>query len=572
MHNAFFMYRILFVCFISTLTSYSYSQTAKEKERFQQAIKLYETGKLNAAEKELKSLSKNTSQYSADFSIQVLNNLGNVFADQGKNVAAIEYYSDALFKAKQAKKQLDQGKILKNIGAIHMSMGNFKKAEHYYSEALSIANSLKNEKLIADCYNNLGTVYEQTGELNEAKTAYFTALTSYTKQQSFADIAMVSSNVAIVCKAKEEFDSCLFYNEIALKAAQSLNDQWMEAAIANNIGNLYGEQGNLEKALKYLNQSLKAAQSINALEIEIMSLESISDAYAKAGKHEKALEFLKKMQQQQKQFDDLALKKSIEELEIKYQTKEKDLLAEQLQKEKQNTLLLSIAGILIVIAISGVWLIVKRKRLNEQYFSDLNAVTVESEMNTRMKIASDLHDHIGQKIAVLQMHSSQIEQTPIKEQFKNLINELGSEVRGISHSLVPEAFQFGLSRSLEELKSELEKTNAIRVDLAVQKSAFENFTAANNLLIYRVVQEIVSNVLKHAQATLLSIQIVKEEQFYTITIQDNGKGFETKTIKRSSGIGWKTIDARLQSIKASFKVNSDSKGTTVTIKIPENNE
>lgn len=549
-----------------------FAQQVEDKQALQNAILLYEKGELKAAEKTLRELRNKTKQFQTTFSIQVLNNLGNVYADQGKNQVAIQCYSEALFHAKRANQRLDQGKILKNIGAVHMSLGQLQKAENYYQQALKIALSVQNEKLIADCQNNLGTVYEQTNQLTKAKTAYFTALTSYTKQHAFADIAMVSSNLALVCKAKNEFDSCFYYNEVALKAANQLNDQWMEAAIANNIGNLYGQQGNLTNALKYLNQSLKAAKKINALEIEIMSLESISDAYAKAGKHDKALEFLKKMQQQQKQFDDLALRKSIEELEIKYQTKEKDLLAEQLQKEKQNTLLLSIAGVLIIVAFSGVWIIVKRKRLNEQYFNDLNAITVESEMNTRMKIASDLHDHIGQKIAVLQMYSSQIEQTSIKEQFKNLIQELGTEVRGISHSLVPEAFQFGLSRSLEELKSELEKTNAITVELTVQKNAFENFSAANNLLIYRVVQEIVSNVLKHAQATLLSIQIKKEDQFYTITIQDNGKGFDTKTIKQSSGIGWKTIEARLQTIKGNFKVNSDSKGTSVTLKIPENNE
>ena len=150
-----------------------------------------------------------------------------------------------------------------------------------------------------------------------------------------------------------------------------------------------------------------------------------------------------------------------------------------------------------------------------------------------------------------------------------MIQNLGSEVRKISHNLVPESFDFGLARSLEELKEELLKTPGLSVELTYPTPCFETFTPSENLTIYRIIQEIIANILKHSQASKLSILIYDHKLFHTLAISDNGIGFDTKLSKKSIGLGWKNIEARLQMVNGSFKIQSIlNKGTTVTLLIP----
>lgn len=538
-----------------------WSQTKVQLNQLQQNIEYYQKGELAKAEIGFKQLAKESASSSASFRLQILNNLGNVSADQGKNVAAMRYYFSALELAKQTNAVLDQGKITKNIGAIHMSLGHLNQAKSFYNEALKIAKDLQNETLMADCYNNLGTVYEQENRLAEARMLYQKALAIYTKQNELANVAMVSSNVAIVLKSEGKKDSCLFYNEVALRAAKQLNDQWMEAAIANNIGNLYGEWGNLSQAERYLNQSLTLARSIKALEIEIMSLESLADAYAKAGQHDKAFGFLKQMNEKQTAFNSLEQNRIIEELNVKYATKEKDRLAASLRKDQERTVYLSISGGVVLMVFVGLLYVLKKRKLHQAFQQELTAATIETEEKARIEMASDLHDNIGQQVAVLSMLSGYISNEEKQQLYLKQVQILGNDIRNLSHKMVPEAFQFGLYKALESLKNTLVETGALTVHLELPTSIFEQFSITEQLSIYRIIQELVGNTLKHAEASELWIRHTVVHGQEQLMVSDNGKGVTKKQLEASSGIGWKTMNARLFSLNGKLQVIETASGT-----------
>lgn len=559
----------LFALFLSLATR-SFGQNSEQQSRLKLAITLYEKGDYERAQQQLSALSKDP-HIPSTLSIQVWNNLGNVYADQGKNIAAIEAYNRALYLAKRESAVLDESKILKNIGAIYMSLGRFKRAENYYLNALKMAKSLNEPKIIADCYNNLGTVYEQTNRLPLAKTTYFKAIEIYNTIQSYPDIAMVSSNLAIVYKTEKQFDSCIYSNKQALTAAISSKDPWMEAAILNNIGNLFGETKQLDSALLYLNHSLKIAQNIDALEIQILALESISDAYHYSNKNKEAFSYLKKMQALQKRFDGLALNQTIEELNVKYKTKEQQLLNAELKTKQRNTIVFGIILTLIIGIGISFFFYAKRKRDQAKHFHVMNAAIIESESTTRMQIANDLHDHIGQKIAVLTMISHQ-QESDAKANFQQMIQELGNDIRNISHQLVPEAFRFGIVRALEELKSEIERVNGVKLTLDAPKEAFKEFDPTDNLSLFRILQELIANALKHAKANELSVQIAQNKAHYIIKISDNGKGFDQDLIRQSKGIGWKTIASRINALHGSFGIRTTPLGTEIQLIIPNQHE
>lgn len=545
------------------------SQTTIQKQHLQNAIEKYQKGDFDAAENQLKLL-LNDHKLPDNFKIQIWNNLGNIHADQGKNYLAIQAYNKSLFLAKNLNKSEEESKILKNIGAIYMSLGRFQKAETYYTTSLRIAKDLENEKLIADCYNNLGTVYEQTKRLAIAKRAYFRAMELYKKLNAQIDIAMVTSNLAIVYKTERQIDSSIYYNQLSLKAAISAQDMWMQAAITNNIGNLYGQNRELDSAVYYLTKSLKLAKKIDALEIEIMSLESLAEAYQTSEKYQEAYLYLKRMQARQAKFNNLSLNESIDELNIRYQTKEQKIRNAQLETKQRNTVIFSIIGFCAIILFGGFLWYAKRKRLNENHLKVLNASMIESENATRMEIASDLHDHIGQKLAVMSMSTHLID-SGVRENFTNQLSELGNEIRSISHRLVPEAFRFGLVRALKELQTEITHSTQVLFQLNTDDHAFEEFSASNNLSLYRVIQELISNALKHSHATEIGVSIKKMAEHYTIIIHDNGGGFNPTKLKKSSGIGWKMIVSRIQALHGTWDIHSNTAGTEIQFNIPVTN-
>lgn len=557
----------LWIYFLFFLIPNTFSQTQKDEYQLQKAIKFEQQGKLKDAEQILLKLAKNKSDYSSEFQIKVHNNLGNVYADLGKNKEAIIHYNQALILAKKAGNLLSEGQIKKNIGTIYMSLGQFNTSEEYYHSAKEIAVSLKNKELYADCMNNLGTIFEQTGRNNLAKNCYLEALNHYNKVNQPAHVAMASSNLAIVYKVEQNFDSCIYYNELALHFSRDAGDRWMEAAINNNLGNVYGQINQLEKALFYIHDGLSIAKDIDALEIEISCYESLSDAYHLAKNDQEAYVFLKLQHEKQKEYNNLSISKEIEDLRIKYQTKEKELVNQQLKKDQFNMRVYFVLSLALLIVLMLAFWYIRRKKLNDLHSRQINAAIVESEIETRFRVASDLHDNIGQKIAVLSLFTQQFRDT--EPRLQTMIQELSEQVRGVSHSLVPEAFRLGFVNAIFELKKEIEQSTTIQVHIQSEKEVFVDYSPNENLLIYRIVQEIIANVLKHSKSTTLNIDIQANDSSYSLKIRDNGSGFDPVKVKESTGIGWKIIESRVLALSGNVSLHSDSTGTTVEFRFPK---
>lgn len=559
---------VLFNAFYQT----SFAQTNSEKLRYDKAIEFYEKGEFDTAKVLLLELNAKIESRQSNFKLRILNNLGNIQADLGKNTSALKYYQQALTISKSSNSSLEEAEILKNIGALYVSWKNFSKAKWYYEQSLNRAKTLNAPKVIADCYNNLGTVDEQIGDFSSAKKNYFLALNFYTKVNEKPSVGMSYSNLAIVFKLEGSRDSSLFYNLQALKIAQETNDQWMEAAIMNNIGNFYGEVGDFQEAEKYLNKSLQLSRKIDAIEIEIMSLESLSDAAKNSGNYQLAYQYLKEMKSKEIEFNSLEQKRNLDELEVKYQTKEKEFENRELQRENEqksrNTKIYSFIFLFIlciVILIGFILFKQKKNRLEEQRRIEVSNALISSDSEARLSIARDLHDSIGQQLAILKMHTSQFN----NERSDLMIDQLANDVRMISHKLVPEAFSFGLANALKELREQITSSNQLSVDLRLPENGMENFNETQQLALFRIIQELISNAIRHAQASIIKIELKTTQNELILILQDDGNGFDVDKVKRSNGLGWKNIEARVLMLKGKDSLESSAeKGTIYQLVIP----
>jgi signal transduction histidine kinase len=214
--------------------------------------------------------------------------------------------------------------------------------------------------------------------------------------------------------------------------------------------------------------------------------------------------------------------------------------------------------------------------LQEQERKAINSM-VSGQEEERARIAKDLHDRLGSMLSVVKIHYKSVEDDleKIKKETKTqyekankLLDEACEAVRKIAHNMVSGTLtKFGLVPALKELKEKIEETKTLQIELLAH-GLDDRLDNTTEIQLYRVVQELLNNVLKHAEATEVTIQLLKREHDVNIMVTDNGIGFEVDEIL-NEGMGLKSVKARIAEMDGRVLIDSSKgNGTTVTIEIP----
>ncbi|WP_162499781.1 tetratricopeptide repeat-containing sensor histidine kinase [Mucilaginibacter terrigena] len=514
-------------------------------------------------------------------------NIGRIYADKGENVKAFGSYELALKKADKTNDKDLTAHIYKHIGALYISWKKFNEALGYYDKAEALARQVNNEELVADCQNNKGTVYEQQLKYDKAISAYKSALAVYTKQHNTAKISMALSNVAIVYKFQKNYGSSLEYNLKALALSEKTGDKWMMAATYNNIGNLYGEMGEYKNALAYCNKSIAIAKKINAIEIVEAAYESMADAAAKAGDYKDAFNYHKLYATTKDKFINVESTKQLSELNVKFETERRQKLIQQQQFEisRRNTTIIVIAALFAGVIIIGLqsyrsYRLKQRHVLQAAILNQQDIATkgiIQAEEKERKRIAADLHDGVGQLFSAVRMNLSSLmervvltntDEQALAEKTLAMVDESCKEVRTIAHQMMPNILlKIGLASAIKDFVNKID-SHHLKVNLEAY-GLDERLDNNVEIVLYRVVQECVNNVIKHSRASRLDINLTRETDNISVTIEDNGIGFNTADKMKFEGIGLKNIITRVAYLKGTVDISSDqNKGTLVAIYIP----
>ena len=267
------------------------------------------------------------------------------------------------------------------------------------------------------------------------------------------------------------------------------------------------------------------------------------------------------------------------ENENKLHRQELDLIKSQ--REKQIYFISSISLILISL---GIWYSFRQKQKiknkeiltlqQQKEIAKLEAL-IDGEEKERIRIAQDLHDGINGDLSSIKYQLSSInieslsaENKILLDKATNMIDYSCDQIRQISHNLSPTTINdFGLVPSLKNYCVKLEGFHPIKINF--QHFGNEIKLSKNvETVIYRIVQELVNNIIKHANATEAMVQINSYEDKLFITVEDNGKGFDTT--KQKTGIGLKNIASRVAFLNATFEEEHNTRGTTFTLNIELN--
>ena len=206
----------------------------------------------------------------------------------------------------------------------------------------------------------------------------------------------------------------------------------------------------------------------------------------------------------------------------------------------------------------------EKKDLVLQYQKEqLHAIIITQE-EERKRIAQDLHDDISSKLNIVSLNShlltspnlTEAETLEITDNIINLTTKALDNSRKIAHNLLPPVFEkFGLNAGVEELCEEFESSKSVKVYYK-NEIDFDEKDIDRHLHVFRILQELMNNSLRHGKATEIWIAFKIIDEINTCNYEDNGKGFDAQNIENQKGLGMKNIDSRISFLNGTIKINS----------------
>lgn len=243
-------------------------------------------------------------------------------------------------------------------------------------------------------------------------------------------------------------------------------------------------------------------------------------------------------------------------------------------EEKFYTAIIIAAIVLGVMILFFIFTMIRHQRRNVQLYKAKIKAEISTLENERRRIATDLHDELGPLLSAVRIHvnrlQSQTEHDKAIVQYANKhIDDIIQKTRAISYNLLPNTLvRKGVVKAVQEYINKLNETSPMTINFQYD----EDFRLHKDreVNVYRIIQEVIHNAVKHAKATKLNINFKLQEDMVVLVTADNGKGFDIdELINNSDGLGLMNLQSRTEVLNANFNYESEKgKGTTYIFEIP----
>lgn len=553
-------------------------------------------------------------------------NLGKYFYSQNDLAKAETFFMESL----NASKTISNGRLeannSNNLGLIARATGDYSKAASYFLSAIVLLDSLNDKPGLAAAASNLSGVYYMLSETDKALE--FVNLSLKMKNQLNDSLSLVSEYLLLgdIYFELMKYDSSKYFYNRCIKLSENLSDHANAGKACNSIGVIAMYEKNEEQALDSYNKALHYSRinndiqnissvynNLGILNFRIDKLdealtyfdssltlskqyglkEEMKDAYRHIADVHRKKEDYKDAYLNLQQYYDLHNEWLIEKgdvagiealfIKLKQENRILSLEKEQEKRKSQIVLLNAVIIIMLISALLGFRIYrISQKSKNARKIAELEKerfkAVIEAQEAERKRIAGDLHDSVGQMLSLTKLHLSGLMDLPgafapeHEQTITNstrIIDEVCQEVRNISHNLMPgPLIRLGLTAAVKELVRKINLSEKIQASFICNLNS-DRLDENIEISLYRIVQEILSNILKHANATKIGITLNRhKDEYLDLAIIDNGIGFDTELIKISSGIGWKNIHSRLSIINGTMNIKSGrNSGSHISIRI-----
>lgn len=519
------------------------------------------------------------------------NDKAGILKTQNDFREAIEYYLKSVSLMEKFKLAGSlAGKYL-NLSTVFGDIGESSKQIEYAQKAVTAAKKEGAGQYLFMAYYILANAYNMQNDGRSAKIALDSSRMFFDETESTDNIDILFGYYLVsaqVFKILNQPDSAFYFFRKSYEVSKEHNYGYGKAEAQLQMGAVAILQKKYEEAEKYLLSGIKEAMSINYYGMLDEGYKYLSDVYAVRGRYKEAYEYFQKYKEVNDSVISMDSRKYGKELEKKYETEKKDaqLLVQQAQIQKKNTLNYILVGgavLFLVISVLSYGNYRQKQKLQQQRINELETekqltateAVLKGEERERTRLAKDLHDGLGGMLSGIkysfQTMKENLVMTPENQQaFERSMDMLDSsisEMRRVAHNMMPEALvKFGLNAALKDFCNDINQSGALRVtyqSIGLENEAIEQTTA---IAIYRIVQELINNTMKHASAKTAIVQVSKTGGNISIAVEDDGKGFDPAILKGGRGIGWSNIQSRIEYLKGKLDVQSEpGKGTSVLI-------
>ena len=548
----------------------------------------YQQNKLDSAiKKGAQVLADYTKNFAYDsMYVKLYRLMANIYLrkEQYDSVQAKDY---ALMKlADQNKDTIGLAVATIGLGNINNKLQKKEEALQWYYKALALMqNDLYKQKL-SFIYNNMAIVYYKLHK--EDSMFYFIKLGLKYSQQSgnltdYANALFLYGGMLAEFNKPAEAESAF---KQALEERKKIGDIYYIITDMAQFALFYINTKQPQEGIALCLEGIRLAEK-NHHPVGQDLYESLQRSYQATGDYKNATATLEKLLATKDSVYEKNSAEALAEMQTRYdvQAKEKTIIQQQYDLTKKNFFIYSIAGLLAITLLFGIFFFQNRKK-NQQL--KLQAMEMEQKKKTaqavmqaeeeeRKRIAFDLHDSVAQKMVVAklnletfgnELNSLTVLQQKIFNSISSLLEESTTEVRHLSHSMMPQAFAHsGIALSVKEFLDKIEKPG-----LKISFDAEGNFSGIKEsaaIMIYRIIQECVQNVLKHANATRLDISMMTTNNEIDVTVEDNGIGFSPMNIAENETSGLKNIKSRVEYLGGRLDISTNpGMGTVMAFYIP----
>ena len=511
--------------------------------------------------------------------------LGNIYTFKGEYTKGAIYYDSSLKISRKLGDDKSTAGNMVNLGGVYLRLNRPDEALRYIKQGEAICRQKGYMKYLSTALHNKGEAYLGLNRLNEARTAFLEELATAQKINNRRSLVLAYGSLGLLALRQGNPQKAIVYLKEAERRFDPRNPYHLAVSIRSDLGKAYYQLKQYNQAEYQLKMVLKNTKNQDIKDDLIAVHKTLAAIYKATGRYRKALE----QQEQYEQLKDSLFArqkiKDINELQIKYRSSEKDkqLLQERARLHEKDLRLREknfwIAGIMLVaLLIAALFIALYRNIrhrqkaiLKNEELKRLQAL-IEGEEKERSRIARELHDGLGGMLVAINMNVGMIKKAYPQaglSKVEQMVDEAGIEARKTAHNLMPNVLEkHDLKEALLLYCERVNEGNGVQLQLQFDE-ALPVLDKSIELILYRIIQELVQNIAKHAQAAQASIQLIKYEGQLVITVEDNGKGFDLSIIK--NGLGLDNVKYRVNTLKGTIHISSAiAMGTTIHIEFALN--
>jgi len=529
------------------------------------------------------------------------NRLGRIAKLRGNFTIALEHYQSALSIRKTLEDDAGSAGVLRNLGNLYNETKDYTLAREAFREAMALDRSIDKDSKRFSHYNGIGIAWEEEGNADSARHYYELAGRVAKEEQSPSKLAELGINLGSLNYHQGDFEAAIQQLKPSLDYYQEVQDTsgWVDAV--NNLAAVYTDRGQPQVALDSLLRPVLKDLGEDKNPQRLTVLYNTAEAHQALGNADSAYYYFKRYDTVNSNLYSQGKAETMAELNALYDLNEKQELDQEnalLRSEgrRQTTLLtaLAVIAILLVLMITIVYGASRRRirlqrqsnarrqaldaqriveLVQEQELRTLDAL-LEGQESERQRIASDLHDRLGGLMATVKLHFNALEpsilpeQHPFFNQADQMIDQTCTELRSISHDLAEgQVAAFGLLNSIQDLADSISGAGTLQVKVFAQNLE-DPLSLAVERDVYKITQELLTNVIKHAQASQVSVQLIRHPKYLHLGVEDNGKGMD-QVPKGEKGLGLRSIRGRVQAHGGTILFDSHATtGTSILIDLP----